>query len=169
MGYAVLDTGIASRGITTTSGLNVGVVPRAEFEFARSALRMRDLLRITNEATIKRRRKIPAAIMAYISKESISKEWMITTEDRRCGGGPRDGEGEGLSEGCLRSTRDLLGASGSTGVRGDQGQTDCCRWVLIPVFAEQPRLELKLIHHSARQKRTKGRSGRCRSWKPIEN
>jgi len=53
--------------------VNVGVVVKVEFAItARVALRTRDLLRITNEATIKRRRKIPAAIMAYISKESIS-------------------------------------------------------------------------------------------------
>lgn len=54
-----------------------------------SALRIRDLLRIKNAATSKRRRKIPAAMRAYISKESIPEEWIIRTKNRRCGRGKK--------------------------------------------------------------------------------
>jgi len=89
----------------------MGVVEGVEFAFSRSALRMRDLLWIIHEATIKTKRKSPAATIEYVSKGSISWRWAISTVD--VGGGPREGE---VGEESLRSTRDLLGASASLAV-----------------------------------------------------
>jgi len=175
VGYAVLGMGGTSRGRTTNSGLNVGlgVVVRVEIMFAtRSALRIRDLLRITNEATIKRRRKIPAAMSEYISKESISEERVIRNENRRCGGGLGKGE---VGKGGRMSAFNAR-PFGSVRVHWRSGRSrPNGRWSMdtyMPVSTTprmgQPRLELEVIHHQA-TKRAKGRSGRCRSWKPIDD